>query len=58
MMFEGIPANMDCNKDGNTCIGGPRSTIKDNPSLFTVKPVFENGFVTKIILSYRDRRIK
>ncbi len=58
IMFEGIPANSDCNKDGNMCIGGPHSTTKDNPSLFTVKPVFVNGFVTKIILSYKGKQLK
>ena len=55
MVFEGIPANVDCNNDGNSCVGGPRSTAK-NLSFYTVKTITEKGFITQIVLSYKGKR--
>lgn len=55
IMFEGIPANVDCNNDGSSCVGGPRSTAQKT-SYYTVKTITEKGFITQIILSYKGKK--
>lgn len=52
VMFEGVPADIDCAKDGSSCVGGPRSTV-GKPSYYTVKAGIVNGFIFQIILSYK-----
>ncbi|MFA6483116.1 MAG: hypothetical protein WCW62_11095 [Bacteroidales bacterium] len=53
VMFEGVPADIDCAKDGSSCVGGPRPISMGKPSFYTVKPVIANGFIIGLVLSYK-----
>ncbi|TSA36991.1 MAG: hypothetical protein D4R64_06400, partial [Porphyromonadaceae bacterium] len=53
VMFEGVPADIDCAKDGSSCVGGPRPLSMGKPSYYIVKPGIANGMIFQIILSYK-----